>query len=425
MALGHAFKHGCVVPVALVGATMWGASQADCVRYAVDLVPGPDCTFVASSSSGTGISATGELCGGWFDCNGTGHGGVWLGQRGWQVISLPPEILGVAPADMNTSRHMAANVPGSPNPELYRAAFVDFPNGTTTVIGGLPGSNMSFANAINESSVVCGYSFNSATGVPPYQAFSWQNGRMTPLILPFGSKSVAQDIADNGSVCGWMGNGNYSTGHGFILSNGQAIDLGSVLPGAMGVDLRAINNFNSVCGIGVFADPDPRVLFRKRACLWNDGNSIDLGTLPGCMHSRAFDLNDSNVVIGYCDNYPYGGLQFNPTFVWRNGVMSDLDDLIPANLNLHIDLVWSINNVGQITGVAWVLAGPDAGDQVAVRLTPIPPEPGDSNCDDLVNIDDLLNVVNYWGATGPTPGDLNDDRIVNIDDLLILINNWG
>jgi spore coat protein A len=64
-----------------------------------------------------------------------------------------------------------------------------------------------------------------------------------------------------------------------------------------------------------------------------------------------------------------------------------------------------------------------------------PPCPADiapaGNVDDVVNIDDLLAVINAWGAAGQ-PGTVLADvappggnGIVNIDDLLAVINAWG
>jgi hypothetical protein len=57
----------------------------------------------------------------------------------------------------------------------------------------------------------------------------------------------------------------------------------------------------------------------------------------------------------------------------------------------------------------------------------IAPQPG-GNC--TVNIDDLLMVINNWGAcTAPCPrycnGDVTQNCAVNIDDLLAVINLWG
>jgi hypothetical protein len=46
-----------------------------------------------------------------------------------------------------------------------------------------------------------------------------------------------------------------------------------------------------------------------------------------------------------------------------------------------------------------------------------------------VDIDDLLVVVNGWGACPipplPCPADVNHSGSVNIDDLLAVVNAWG
>ena len=54
----------------------------------------------------------------------------------------------------------------------------------------------------------------------------------------------------------------------------------------------------------------------------------------------------------------------------------------------------------------------------------------DTNCDGVVNIDDLVNVITHWGrCPGPCPpacaGDVNSNCLVDIDDLVAVITNWG
>jgi ligand-binding sensor domain-containing protein len=54
--------------------------------------------------------------------------------------------------------------------------------------------------------------------------------------------------------------------------------------------------------------------------------------------------------------------------------------------------------------------------------------PGDIDHDGTVNIDDVLAVINAWGAcTAPNncPADIVKNGQVNIDDLLAVINAWG
>ena len=50
---------------------------------------------------------------------------------------------------------------------------------------------------------------------------------------------------------------------------------------------------------------------------------------------------------------------------------------------------------------------------------------GDVTGNGSVNLDDLLAVINAWGATGPNPADVTGNGVVNVDDLLAVINAWG
>ena len=49
---------------------------------------------------------------------------------------------------------------------------------------------------------------------------------------------------------------------------------------------------------------------------------------------------------------------------------------------------------------------------------------GDINGDGMVGINDLLEVVAYWGAAD-TPADVNGDGIVDVADLLAVVEAWG
>lgn len=60
-----------------------------------------------------------------------------------------------------------------------------------------------------------------------------------------------------------------------------------------------------------------------------------------------------------------------------------------------------------------------------VSFVLLPLTAGDVNHDLNVNMDDLLLILNNWGATGQGIPDANDDGVVNIDDLLIVVNHWG
>jgi hypothetical protein len=77
-------------------------------------------------------------------------------------------------------------------------------------------------------------------------------------------------------------------------------------------------------------------------------------------------------------------------------------------------------------------ATPSARPFVTIVYTPPPPCPADRFPqpfgNGVVDMDDLLYIINNWGATGPpgtVPPDITGDGVVNIDDLLAVINGWG
>jgi hypothetical protein len=62
----------------------------------------------------------------------------------------------------------------------------------------------------------------------------------------------------------------------------------------------------------------------------------------------------------------------------------------------------------------------DADDSIIVS----PNCPADLNGDAVVNVVDLLEVIDTWGASGG-PSDINGDGLVNVSDLLIIVDAWG
>jgi choice-of-anchor B domain-containing protein len=51
--------------------------------------------------------------------------------------------------------------------------------------------------------------------------------------------------------------------------------------------------------------------------------------------------------------------------------------------------------------------------------------PGDVTGNGIVDVDDLLAVINAWGACAGCAADLTGNGVVDVDDLLEVINNWG
>jgi hypothetical protein len=65
------------------------------------------------------------------------------------------------------------------------------------------------------------------------------------------------------------------------------------------------------------------------------------------------------------------------------------------------------------------------------KFCPVPPGTslGDATGDGIVDVDDLLVIINAWGACSsppePCPADFTGNLIVDVDDLLAAINNWS
>jgi probable HAF family extracellular repeat protein len=183
----------------------------------------------------------------------------------------------------------------------------------------------------------------------------------------------------------------------------------------------AINNLGDACGYFFVDDPNSEGWFR-RACAWIDGAFIDLGVIPGATISHALDISDAREIVGYCEG---PGTAADRAFLWRDGAMTDLSVLVPPGGIIPTSAA-AINNSGQIAGGALLL--PD-NDGVAFRLTPaLPAIPGNTNCDEQVNADDLINVILHWNADGPVggrPADVNRDNRIDMDDLLAVLLNWS
>lgn len=103
----------------------------------------------------------------------------------------------------------------------------------------------------------------------------------------------------------------------------------------------AINEGGTVVGRMAVAPLGPKHAFR-----YVDGTGMeDLGTLGGGV-SEALDVNDPGVIVGHSQ---VADGQWR-AFVYENGIMVDLNSLLPSGLNVVLLRANRINNVGQIVG---------------------------------------------------------------------------
>jgi probable HAF family extracellular repeat protein len=388
---------------------MNGASNADCPSYSVDIISLPYCGLPFYGIAPAGLSESGYVTGAYNTCGGDAGAFYWVDDS-LTLFDVEPDALGVGRA-INSKFQIV----GSKDDEKQHIGFL-YENGSAIDVGMLPGCNYAEAYAINESSQVVGYANNVLTG--PLKAFLWQKGKQEALQLPSGPNSSANDINDHGQIVGWMGDG--LLGEAFFWDNGVATGLGYP-PGGVYSEARAISNNGKITGRFVIPNPSGEG-FLLRGFLWDQGQWADLGTLLGYVKCFVHDVNDQGIVVGQCTDQDLGG----PAFIWRDGVMTDLNELVPSEMNLDLRIAKAINNNGQILCEAF----DEHSSFVAVLLSPIPSPIGDLNCNGSVDVDDLLGVINSWGDETPKsssampPADFSHNHVVDVDDLLIVINNW-
>lgn len=293
----------------------------------------------------------------------------------------------------------------------YRA-FIVPAGGTMISLDTLAGStgNWSFATGINDLGQIVGSS-SIGGSFEPMHAFLYTGDIMTGLGTLGGRNSTAFSINNDGTVVGGADITNTVATHGFVYANATKIDIG------LGTDLRAINDGglmvgtmepiflfsdgivsqtgslggNSAYGLGVNNNAEivgtylSPATSRQHAFLYTGGQAQDLGTLGGAV-SAANSISDSGVIVGTADptgvdtiDFTFQGEPGGRAFLWKNGVMLDLNNLIPSGSGWTLTSANGINASGQIVGTG---KNPN-GQTRAFLLTPTltcAGTPGIPNC---------------------------------------------
>lgn len=233
-----------------------------------------------------------------------------------------------------------------------------------TKIGECGGS--SYVNGINNKGQVVGWNDD--------EPFVWKDGVTTALSLPGSNAGASQaiDINDGGQAVGHFNIRNpgilqpdgstisvESTSHAALWQpKGKIKDLG-ILPGGKYSDALSINRFGQVVG---WADTSDKT---KHAVLWQGGVIKDLGLLQNNA-TQATSINNLGTVVGYSTVISEYSKEVSVHgFVWKNGNMRDLNQLLPANSGWEINSASAINNRGQIVG-----QGTFNGEKKPYLLTP-------------------------------------------------------
>jgi probable HAF family extracellular repeat protein len=191
----------------------------------------------------------------------------------------------------------------------------------------------------------------------------WEKGKPQAL-PPLGSDpdAIAFGINDQGQVVGYSGTCT-AANHAVLWENGTPTPLPDL--GVEGLSLAwGINDRGQI--VGEVLRPDGATEY---AVLWQNPRTItNLRTLPGDFGSLASGINSKGQVVGSTWD---SNFNWSHAFIWQDGVMTDLNTLFPASSNLYATMANKINERGQISGMATVLSGPDAGNIHAFLATPV------------------------------------------------------
>ena len=240
------------------------------------------------------------------------------------------------------------------------------------------GGNNGQASAINDRGEAVGFAETADADptCPPSPAevpVLWDKGQAHALpLVGTDPDGFAFGINDRGQAVGYSGNCFFAT-HAVVWTNNTAVVLQD-LGGTKSNVAYVINNQGQIAGKVRSADGTTYV-----AALWQpDGTLTNLGILPGDFAAFATGINNLGHVVG--NNFD-SNFNWSHGFIWQDGVMTDLNALIPEDSGLFIISASNINERGQISGMATVQTGPHAGDIHAYLLTPIDGRIGTSMAD--------------------------------------------
>jgi probable HAF family extracellular repeat protein len=201
----------------------------------------------------------------------------------------------------------------------------------------------------------------------------WEKGHAQPLpLVGTDPDGVAFGINAQGQAVGFSGSCIAAT-HAVMWKNNTAFVLQD-LGGTRSNVAYVINNLGQIAGKVRSADDTHYV-----AALWQpDGTLTIHEPLPGDLDAFATGINNRGQVVG---NDFDSNFNWSHGFIWQNDVMTDLNTLIPEDSNLSIISASNINERGQISGMAWVVSGPDAGTIHAYLAIPVEASIGRSMAD--------------------------------------------
>ena len=222
------------------------------------------------------------------------------------------------------------------------ASVTEWSNGTATNL-----NVAGYGTAINNNGQIAG-SYVSGNGQS--RAFTWSNGNLKDLGTLSGSWSSASAINANGQAAGTstLSNGDFRA---FFYNGANLQNLGTL--GGANSYASSLNAKGKVVGTSQLSSGF------LNAFAWTSAGMVDLGTLGGS-NSSSTGINDLGEIVGY--SFITGNTATHG-FLDQNGVMLDLNSLLPAASGWTITAANAIDDAGNILGT-----GTFDGQSYAVEL---------------------------------------------------------
>ena len=279
-----------------------------------------------------------------------------------------------------------------------------------------------------------------------------QNAGGVAMIGPFGSAEIANSQF-NGNSATQVGSalmvGAFSPGGGaelvncIVSKNTAGFGGGAIHESVLGANLHIAN-----CAVvdnqggGVIINNAATNSVLANTVVWGNTSGGGIGgNIPQIMYCNLQDgaigiasvSADPNFINAAAGNYHLG--------IGSPCIDAGMNLLVPNDaFDLDGDSNWAEFTPFDFDGESRFANNPAASDSGCGGQTPVDIGPyetqgvalpdlglGDANADGSVDVDDLLIVINSWGAckSDCCPGDFNLDGFIDVDDLLVVINNWG
>jgi probable HAF family extracellular repeat protein len=298
---------------------------------------------------GLAISNRAHVVGRFFGPTGNYHAFLWHAGAMTDLGSLGGGVTQVlAVNDQGVAAGLSRTLSGAEH------AFV-FQSGAMRDLGTLGGTH-SLARAINSAGVAAG-SAAQRHGRDEYtHAAVWAQGHVLDLGTLGGEFSEGFGINSVGQVVGWAWDPARRQ-RAFLWTPGAGmVDLGDL--GGNSAVARAINDVGMIVG---GARP-PLAPETEHAVLWTNSGVRDLGLLPEAgrpgpfgpelVNTFAQAVNNAGQIVG--NSYP--GTPEPPLrpgpFLWQDGAMQNLNDLIEPGSGWVLMEANGINDRGQVVGTA-------------------------------------------------------------------------